>query len=100
MVAVCRFRYWTALAPDRNHPIFLNQIVICPRSVGRSAVFRDERYDAFAVVAVSMSAFRLSAAIRPSMPWLLRMAANSERRGATPLIAPPGEMSVSTPHFP
>src|ERR1700730_19184028 len=23
MVAVCRFRYWTALAPDRNHPIFM-----------------------------------------------------------------------------
>src|ERR1700730_5639818 len=23
MVAVCRFRYWTALAPDRNHPIFI-----------------------------------------------------------------------------
>src|ERR1700730_5543889 len=23
MVAVCRFRDWTALAPDRNHPIFI-----------------------------------------------------------------------------
>ena len=45
-------------------------------------------YDAFAVVAVRMSAFRLSAAIRPSMPWLFRMAANSEWRVATSLIAP------------
>src|ERR1700730_7895070 len=44
-------------------------------------------YDAFAVVAVRMSALRLSAAIRPSMPWLFRIAANSERRGGTPPIA-------------
>ena len=45
-------------------------------------------YDAFAVVAVRMSALRLSAAISPSMPWLFRIAANSERRVATSLIAP------------
>ena len=48
----------------------------------------ESSYDAFAVVAVRMSAFRLSAAIRPSMPWLFRMAANSEWRVATSLIAP------------
>src|SRR4029077_10519014 len=42
---------------------------------------RESSYDAFAVVAVRMSALRLSAAIRPSMPWLLRIVANSERRG-------------------
>jgi hypothetical protein len=45
-------------------------------------------YDASAIVAVRMSALRLSAAIRPSMPWLFRIAANSERRVATSLIAP------------
>jgi hypothetical protein len=45
-------------------------------------------YDAFAVVAVRMSALRLSAAIRPSMPSFFRTAANSERRVATSLIAP------------
>src|SRR5580704_13530498 len=50
-------------------------------------------YDAFAVVAVRMSALRLSAAIRPSIPWLFRIAANSERRVATSLIAPSRQMS-------
>src|SRR5712671_3843860 len=48
----------------------------------------ESSYDDFAVVAVRMSAFRLSAAIRPSMPWFFRMAANSEWRVATSLIAP------------
>ena len=48
----------------------------------------DSSYDAFAVVAVRMSALRLSAAISPSMPSFFKMAANSERRVATSLIAP------------
>jgi hypothetical protein len=51
---------------------------------------RESSYDVFAVVAVRMSALRLSAAIRPLMPWLFRIAANSERRVATSLIAPGG----------
>jgi hypothetical protein len=56
---------------------------------GQSAFRSRERsYEAFAAVAVRMSALRLSAEIRPSMPWLLRIAANSERRVATSLIAP------------
>ena len=48
----------------------------------------ESSYDAFAVVAVRMSALRLSAAISPSMPAFFKMAANSERRVATSLIAP------------
>jgi hypothetical protein len=48
----------------------------------------ESSYDAFAVVAVRLSALRLSAAIRPSIPWLFRMAANSEWRIATSLNAP------------
>jgi len=40
------------------------------------------------VVLVSMLALRFKAAIRPSIPSFLRMAANSERRVATSLIAP------------
>jgi hypothetical protein len=47
----------------------------------------ESSYDAFAVVAVRMSALRLSAAISPSMPSFFKMAANSERRVATSLIA-------------
>ena len=47
----------------------------------------ESSYDAFAVVAIKISALRLSAAIRPSMPSFFRMAANSERRVATSLIA-------------
>jgi hypothetical protein len=45
-------------------------------------------YEALAVVPVRMSALRLRAAINPSMPSFFRMAANSERRVATSLIAP------------
>jgi hypothetical protein len=48
----------------------------------------ESSYNAFAVVAVRMSALRLSAAISPSMPAFFKMAANSERRVATSLIAP------------
>ena len=44
--------------------------------------------NARALVPVSMSALRLSAATRPSMPSFFRIAANSERRVATSLIAP------------
>ena len=47
----------------------------------------ESSYDAFAVVAVRMSALRLRAAIRPSMPSFFRIAPNSERRVATSLIA-------------
>jgi hypothetical protein len=57
------------------------------RSLSRECRLR-AGYDAFAVVAVRMSALRLSAAIRPSMPWLFRIAENSEWRVATSLIAP------------
>ena len=66
-----------------------------PSSVAGTAVHRGATpatahnpYKALAVVAVRISAFRLSAAIRPSMPSFFRMVANSERRVATSLIAP------------
>jgi len=49
---------------------------------------RVDFYRALAVVPVRRSALRLRAAIRPSMPSFLRIAANSERRVATSLIAP------------
>jgi len=52
------------------------------------ALNRDTLYNDPATVTVRMSALRLRAAIRPSMPSFFRMAANSERRVATPLIAP------------
>jgi hypothetical protein len=58
------------------------------RGVARGRVPGRAGYDAFAVVALRVSALRLSAAIRPSMPWLFRIAANSEWRVATSLIAP------------
>jgi len=52
-------------------------------AVGSRHSYRD-----FAVVPVRISALRLSAVIRPSMPSFLKMVANSERRVATSLIAP------------
>jgi transposase len=45
-------------------------------------------HGARAVVPVNMSALRFNATIRPPMPWLRMIAANSERRVANSLIEP------------
>jgi TPP-dependent 2-oxoacid decarboxylase len=79
-------------APDTGEIVDRADAVICIATMFNDYSSVDPRTDfrqkAFAVVPVRMSALRLSAAIRPSMPSFLRMVANSERRVATSLMAP------------
>src|SRR5713226_10371850 len=63
-------------------------LLVIPAESGRGSNLLRSRLERSAVVPVRISAFRLSAAIRSSMPSFFRIAANSQRRVATSLIAP------------